>query len=236
MDSRMKTGKYKVILFDLDHTLWDYERNARKTLSDLFDTYLEGLNGIERPAFQDEFIRINDVIWEQYDRGEISRDDIRIVRFVEVLKLYGIDDQPLAHQMSMDYMKQGPYQPHLVPGAKELLDQLVEKYSLYVLTNGFEDVQNLKIRSSGITDYFKEIITSEKAGAKKPAPGVFEYALQRAGCSKEESVMVGDNLLTDIAGSINYGMDAVFYNPKKKEHNAPVKYEISHLLELSDIL
>jgi len=227
---------YKAVFFDLDHTLWDYDRNARITLNILYKKYLEGKNGIHPDVFLDEFIRINDIVWEKFDRGEISREDIRVKRFVEVLELFGIRDQKLAEMVSHEYMKLGPFQTHLMPNARELLDILREKYSLYVLTNGFDEIQHQKLHSAGITGYFKEIITSERVGNKKPAPDIFEYAVKDAGCPKEETIMVGDNLLTDMAGSIGYGIDCVFLNTKNKVHQVPVTHEIRDLRELLRIL
>lgn len=232
----MKQKIYKAIFFDLDHTLWDYDRNARITLKILYEKYLDGKNGINPDIFQEEFIRINDIAWEKFDRGEISREDIRIIRFVEVLALFGINEPELAETISHEYMKLGPFQSHLMPNTMELLEILSEKYSLYVLTNGFEDIQKQKLHSAGITGYFKEIITSERVGNKKPAPDIFEYAVNAAGCSKEETIMVGDNLLTDMAGSIGYGIDCVFLNTKNKVHQVPVTHEITDLGELLEIL
>jgi len=227
---------YKAVFFDLDHTLWDYDRNAKITLKLLYEKYLEGKNGMNSDVFLEEFIRINDIVWEKFDRGEISREDIRVIRFIELLELFGINDQSLAETISHEYMKLGPFQSHLMPNARELLEMLGEKYSLFVLTNGFEDIQQQKLLSAGIAGYFKEIITSERVGNKKPAPDIFEYAVKAAGCLKEETIMVGDNLLTDMAGSIGYGIDCVFLNTKNKVHQVPVTHEIKDLGELFGIL
>ena len=107
---------------------------------------------------------------------------------------------------------------------------------MYIITNGFDEIQGTKLTSAGIEKYFKDVITSEKAGHKKPAKEIFNYTLQLNGYQPDEAIMIGDNLLTDIAGARNASIDTVFYNANKIEHNTKVTHEITSLKELKSIL
>ncbi len=121
-------------------------------------------------------------------------------------------------------------------GTMEVLQYLHIKYSLHLITNGFEEVQHIKIREADIGKYFKTITTSEEAGVKKPDKQIFEYALEKAQAKISESLMIGDTLEVDIQGARNVGMDQVYYNPLKMDHTQAVSYEIGHLIELMEIL
>lgn len=224
---------YRCVFFDLDHTLWDYESNSEDALRELYDVYKLG----DRfPEFYKSFVKINTEIWDAYDRGLIERDVIRNERFDRIFQSVGIHNYDLSLQFSKDYINESPRKKNLVPHALELLDYLVEKYPLYIITNGFEEIQSTKIESSGITKYFKGIVTSARAGCKKPQKEIFEFALRENGFACHDSIMIGDNLLTDIAGARNASVDTVYYNPYKLPHQEPVTYEISSLKELISIL
>lgn len=233
----MKAKQYRCVFFDLDHTLWDYETNSKIALRDLYQQYnLASLGCCEFEKFYQGFVTINNAIWDQYDRGLIGKDVIRLERFHRVLKHAGLDNYDLSLKFSGDYISESPKMPHLVPHAKEILDYLSDKYSLYIITNGFEEIQGQKLASSGITGYFKGVVTSARAGYKKPQREIFDFALSENQFGSHESIMIGDNLLTDIAGARNASVDSVFYNPYRIEHQDEVTYEISHLKELENIL
>lgn len=230
-------SKYKCILFDLDHTLWDYESNCAETIDDLFHKYELKKRGVSSSAqFIEIFNKINTPLWDQYDRGEIHRDVIRFERFNRILLKVGIDDYPMSLKMSADYVAESPRKKNLMPFAIDILDYLHAKYTMYIITNGFDEIQGTKLASTGIEKYFKDVITSEKAGHKKPAKEIFDYTLQQNGYRPDEAIMIGDNLLTDIAGANNASIDAVFYNVNKIQHGAKVTHEISCLKELKGIL
>ena len=224
---------YRCVFFDLDHTLWDYETNSEEALHELFDEYR--LQGAFK-KFYNSFVKINTEIWDNYDRGLIGREVIRNERFDRIFRSIGINDYELSLQFSEDYIKLSPTKSHLVTHALEVLDYLYPRYPLYIITNGFEEIQSTKLESSGITRYFKGVITSARAGCKKPEKEIFEFALRENGFACSDSIMVGDNLLTDIAGARNASVDTVYYNPYKLSHQEPVTYEISSLKELTSIL
>jgi YjjG family noncanonical pyrimidine nucleotidase len=233
----MNRKEYKCVFFDLDHTLWDYETNSAEALSELYEQYkLDKLGSVAFDSFYQHFVIINTRIWDQYDRGEIHRDVIRNDRFNQVFLHSGIDNYELSLKFSADYINESPKKGNLVPHAREVLDYLKEKYPLYIITNGFEEIQGTKLASSGIAGYFDAVITSARAGHKKPSREIFDFALNENGYYSHESIMIGDNLLTDIAGARNASIDQVFYNPKEIDHQEQVSYEIRSLKELTSFL
>lgn len=229
--------KYSCVLFDLDHTLWDYDSNCAEALRDLHGEYkLRERSNHSFEMFLNAFITINTELWDQFDRGEIHRDVIRYERFHRILLEVGIDDYFLSLELSKQYVLQSPRKKNLVPNALEILDYLSLKYPLTIITNGFADIQATKLSSSGITKYFDLVVTSEKVGHKKPAKEIFEYALRHRKADPSEAIMIGDNLLTDIQGAKNAGVDDVFFNPSKKTHSNEVFMEITDLAELKSVL
>lgn len=229
--------KYKCVFFDLDHTLWDYETNSEEALRELYNKYGlcdKGCTPFDH--FYQGFVRINNEIWDAHDRGWVSKDVIRNERFHRVFLHAGIDDYRLSLDFSAEYIAESPKKKNLVAHAKDTLDYLHPRYPLYIITNGFEEIQATKMASSGITDYFKGVVTSARAGSKKPEKEIFEFALKENGFVCSDSIMIGDNLLTDIAGARNASVDAVFYNPYRLPHDQAVTYEISSLKELTQIL
>lgn len=229
--------KYKTIFFDLDHTLWDYNTNSKDTLLELFDDYKLEQKGVTSfDQFNKMFNTVNEELWSLYDRELITSDVIRQTRFKRILEHFEIFDLSLTEQISRDYLDSCPQKAALVPGAIEVLDYLSEKYSLSIITNGFEEIQAIKLASGKIMHYFDHVITSQQAGCKKPAKEIFSYALGLNNHNSHEAIMIGDNLLTDIAGAKNADVDAVFYNPDKVSHASTITHEISSLKELLQIL
>ncbi len=229
---------YKCVLFDLDHTLWDYETNCAEALHELYHSYQLKDFGVETfEAFHSTFVSINTNLWDRYDKGEIHRDIIRFERFDRILKKMGVDNYTLSLQLSDDYINESPKKKNLMPGAKDMLDYLFHaNYPLYIITNGFDEIQSTKLASSGIEKYFLEVVTSQKAGHKKPAKEIFHYALSKSGFTPHQAIMIGDNLITDIGGAKNAAIDAVYFNPHKTMHSENVHYEIQSLNQLLSIL
>ncbi|MBK5277592.1 MAG: YjjG family noncanonical pyrimidine nucleotidase [Bacteroidia bacterium] len=228
---------YKCVLFDLDHTLWDYETNSAATLRELFIYHRLNEKGIS--SFEDlftTFVEINTHLWDQYDTGKIHKDVIRFERFHKILLALGIDDYDLSLTLSNDYVSESPKKGALMPNAIAILDHLKANYPLYIITNGFEEIQSTKLTSSGIIHYFESVVTSARAGHKKPAKEIFEFTLAENGFSASEAIMVGDNLLTDIAGARNASIATVYFNPNKIVHQEKVDYEIQDLMELKNII
>ena len=229
--------KYEHVFFDLDRTLWDTDKNAADTLRYLVVKYKLNERGIENvDEFVNEFNILNEHFWTLYGQDKISKDQLRLQRFVDILKKYNIKDYTLCHNLSNDFTAITPKRSGLIDGAKDMLDYLKHKYHLHILTNGFNEIQKIKLRHSGIRNYFKKMITAEDAEAKKPHKDFFTYALSKTGASKSNCIMVGDNVEIDIVGAINSNISSIFYNPLKVEHNYTPDHEIKHLLELKKIL
>lgn len=224
------------MIFDLDHTLWDYDKNCAEAIHELYiknELKKKGISSAEK--FLEVFMKMNMQMWDQYDMGIIDRDVIRYQRFHRILLALGVDDYQLSLSMSSEYVSLSPTKKHLLPNAKEILDYLEKKYNLLIITNGFDEIQTVKLASSGISGYFDQVITSETAGHKKPAKEIFEYALAD-NYQATDVIMIGDNLNTDIKGAANAGIDSAYFNPAKKPHQHKMKYEISNLIELKSIL
>jgi len=226
--------KYQHIFFDLDHTLWDFERNSNETLQELHQSYLDA-EQIPLDAFIEVFHRINAQLWHLHDTFQISAQELRESRFQLIFKAFDFHQPTLAQAFGETYLAQTPYKSHLLPKAKEVVEYLYAKYPLHIITNGFPDIQRIKMQSGGILGYFREIVTSAEAGCKKPETGIFTYLLHKLDTQAQDCIMIGDNLLTDIAGAKQAGIDAVFYNPKQNTSQTDT-LEIACLGELMDIL
>ncbi|CAL2101959.1 Haloacid dehalogenase [Tenacibaculum sp. 190130A14a] len=222
----------KHIFFDLDHTLWDFDKNSKLTFKQIFEEQQIDLN---IDVFLEVYMPINFEYWRLYREDKIEKEALRYGRLKDTfdqLKFSATDD--LIHQISHDYISYLPNYNYLIDGTIELLEYLKPKYELHIITNGFEEVQNLKLEESGIKKYFNEIITSEEVGVKKPNVKVFEYAFERAACLAHESIMIGDSYEADVLGGINAGMLAVYFNPEKKEENGVLS--IAKLSQLKQYL
>ncbi len=228
---------YKSIFFDLDHTLWDYETNSMDTLVELYDQYQLDKRGV--PSITDFFIqfkRVNHELWDLYDTGKIDSGVIRRERFKQVLEAFDAYEQNLSENISHDYLHTCPTKSKLMPHALETVEYLAGKYSLTIVTNGFEDIQQTKLKSMNLYAHFDHVITSQRAGAKKPSREIFDFALSTNAIAAPQAIMIGDNLKTDIAGARNAAIDTVFFNPESSQHTELVNHEITGLKELCDLL
>jgi YjjG family noncanonical pyrimidine nucleotidase len=229
--------KYCTVFFDLDHTLWDYETNSCATLTELHDHYKLHEKGItDLRAFHDQFRTVNNELWDLFDTGRIASDVIRKERFRRILGHFGVADEKLDRDLSSDYLDQCPRKGQLMPYATEVLDYLTGRYRLTVITNGFDEIQQLKMAAGNLHGYFDHIITSQKAGHRKPAREIFEFALQHNDTQCHEAIMIGDNLITDVGGARGAHIDAVFFNSEQRAHDEQPEFEITSLLELKRIL
>lgn len=228
---------YKHLFFDLDHTLWDFDRNSAESLTELYETFQLADAGItSAEEFSRHFIAVNRKLWADYDKNLIEHTYIRQHRFPLVYQSLGVDASAVKHDLNAEYLRLLPRKPHLLESAREVLNALQGRYTMHVITNGFTEIQAIKMDSAEIAHYFTHVVTSENANAKKPDPLVFQYALQAAGADVSESLMIGDNYEADIMGGKSVGMDTVFYNPEGLVvANAPT-YDIRHWRELLAIL
>ncbi len=237
--NRIFTGmKYRHIFFDLDHTLWDFEANAKKTLKFLYEHFALNEKGVSPfDIFYERYLRHNEKLWERYRKGFIRSDELRWKRMWHTLLDDRIGDELLAHALAKEFLNQLPNRNILFPYTHEILQYLKEKnYSLHLITNGFDDVQWNKIKTSKIDQYFSQVVTSELTMSVKPNKAIFEYALNAANTSPEESIMIGDNIEADILGAQGVGMDQVFVNYLNVTPDITPTYTITHLKQLEEIL
>lgn len=206
--------QYKHIFFDLDHTLWDFERNSNLAFQQIFK---EQLFSIDFDAFMKEYVPINFKYWRLFREEKVSKEELRYKRLKETFDAlkYSVSDAVI-NQTAKDYLDYLPNYNHLIEGTIEVLNYLKPKYNLHIITNGFKEVQNKKIEASNIKQYFDVIVTSESVGVKKPNPKIFEFALKEANAKPEESIMVGDSFEADVLGSLAMKMQPIFYSEISK--------------------
>ena len=230
------TKIYKNIFFDLDRTLWDFETNSKETLNELFYKYKLNSKIEKFDEFFDVYEKINEKYWDLYRKGKISKEYLRTNRFNSTLKFFDINDFKLSEKFGIDYIKISPQKNNLFAGTIDILEYLYTKYNLYIITNGFKEVQFIKLRNSNLDKYFKKVFTSEMVGVQKPNSKFFEYAIKHTNSRKTESIVVGDDLKVDILGAKNFGIDQIYFNPKRKKHNQNINFEINNLIEIKNIL
>lgn len=229
--------KYKHIFFDLDHTLWDFDKNSTETLLELYTKYSLSTLGVKSfHEFHSAYKERNEMMWDEYRLGKIDKETLRDKRFTFTFWDLGLDPETAPSGLSEDYIKLSPSRKHLFPHTHEILSYLKEKYVLHIITNGFQEAQHIKMESSDLNKYFKEIIISEHTGFKKPDIRIFEFSEKLANANSEECMMIGDGLEVDVLGAMNAGWDAVFFNPGKTPHKEILNYEINSLDELKNIL
>ncbi len=229
--------QYQHIFFDLDRTLWDFDKSAFQTFEEIYKNFHLKERGVASFAeFVSQYRKNNDMLWRYYRRGEIKKEILSVQRWEITLHDFNIDDLPLAVEIAEHYVKESPLKVNLFPHTLEILDYLKEKYRLHLITNGFEEVQQTKLSASDLRRYFRQIITSEEAGAKKPDKRIFEYALQKSGATTAESIMIGDDLDVDIQGAKNVEMDQILVNHAGIEHEVKPTYEVFGLEEIRGIL
>jgi YjjG family noncanonical pyrimidine nucleotidase len=229
----MKHTIIKDVFFDLDHTLWDFDKNSELT----FERILKRNHPtIETKVFIDKYVPINQACWKLYQYDKITHGELRYNRLkysFDALN-YAISDEEI-ETIAQEYIQRLPDNNHLFDGTFEVLEYLNQKYRLHIITNGFAEVQYKKLTNSNIGSYFQTITNSEMAGVKKPNPVIFEYALDLAKANKESSIMIGDSLEADVEGALNAGFDAIFFNESKKQVEKGIK-QVNHLLELKKYL
>jgi putative hydrolase of the HAD superfamily len=230
--------QYSHIYFDLDHTLWDFDRNSEEALCELYDTHSMGDWGIESAlVFIEKYRTINRHMWDLYHKKLIDKVTLRENRFINTLHELGVDEKWHPKNLWDQYLSIAPSKTHLFPNTLEVLEYLQQKgYDLSIITNGFKEVQHLKISNSGLEKFFANVFISEDIGWQKPEAEIFRHAMQATGGIPESSIMIGDTLDTDILGAQNAGIDQVFFNPAKLPHEAEPTYEIHSLPQLKELL
>ncbi|MBU3009868.1 YjjG family noncanonical pyrimidine nucleotidase [Polaribacter vadi] len=226
--------KIQHIFFDLDHTLWDFEKNSALALQKVFDK--QNIN-LSLDKFLEVYKPINLEFWRLFRNEEVTKSELRYGRLKNTFDAlnYTISDD-LIDTIAIEYIEFLPHFNFLFDGTFEILDYLKAKYKLHIITNGFEEVQLLKMKSSNIIDYFDVIVTSESVGVKKPNPKVFTHSLELANAKKENSIMIGDSIEADVLGAINVGMQAIHCNFDSKVINAKNFKSVTNLLEIKQYL
>ncbi|SOD19727.1 YjjG family noncanonical pyrimidine nucleotidase [Pedobacter xixiisoli] len=223
----------KHIFFDLDHTIWDFDRNAHETLMELYEVHqLKELGLTSAENFIATYTVNNHQLWAQYHVGKITKEALRQERFRKTFLDLGLQPEVIPANFESDYVAMGPTKTNLFDGAEKVLAYLQTKYHLHIISNGFKEAVVTKMTVSNLNPYFKNVVISEDVGVNKPDKAIFEYALNLAQAQKQESIMIGDSLEADIYGAQNFGMRAIFFNPLKANKPDDVNEQIHHLEEL----
>ncbi|MDP2423408.1 MAG: YjjG family noncanonical pyrimidine nucleotidase [Bacteroidales bacterium] len=233
----MLKNNYTHIFFDLDHTLWDFDTNTRLTFDEILANlglYESGIPNID--AFILVYSKHNKALWDQYKKGEIEKALLSYLRFELTLKEFSVQNIGMAKQIAEDYNRISPTKTVLIPGSLEVLEYLRPKYELGLITNGFDEIQFVKIEKAGLNRFFKWVVTSEEAGAKKPDPAIFYYTLQKTGANAETSLYIGDEPDTDIPGALLAGIDQILLCDHCPEHTLKATHTIACLRDLLTLL
>ncbi len=233
----MQKKEYQHLFFDLDRTLWDFNANSETVLQQLFRDYQLIFYFGSFLFFKTRFEYHNSRLWNIYYRNGITKEKLVYQRFYITLKEAGYDNLELSKQIASDYIELSPLQTKLFPFVHETLKVLKQRgYQLHIITNGFNEVQGRKLNNSNLENYFTHVITSEDAGANKPSLQIFKYALTISNATPQNSLMIGDDLNTDIAGAINAGIDQIYFNYLQQNHQSKPTYEVTKLIDILEIL
>lgn len=230
--------KYEHIFFDLDHTIWDFEANAKETLQDIFlinKLDEKGITDFEK--FVEFYSYHNKLLWSKYTKGLIKQEELKWKRMYLALLEFKIANEELAKKMGVDFTTILPHKIHLFYYSVEILQYLKNKnYKLHLITNGFDELQTLKLKNTNIQNYFNCVITSEACNSLKPNKEIFDYALNKANATLTNSIMIGDNIEADIEGAINAGLDTIYINHLNYEIYKRANYTVFDLKALENIL
>lgn len=222
----------KHLFFDLDNTLWDFDRNSKAVLEQLYaENDLATKLNTDFKTFHDFYYKKNDELWHLYYFNKIKKEELRYKRFHDTFLNFGYDNLDLGKGISEAYVNISPYSRHLKDGCMEVLEYLNSDYSLHIITNGFAEVQNIKIDNCGLRPYFKEIIISEEHGLTKPHLDIFRLAEKMVNTTSDKCTMIGDNWVSDIEGAIGAGWKAIYYNESPPNKNS----EISSIRSLHEL-
>jgi putative hydrolase of the HAD superfamily len=221
------------VFFDLDHTLWDFEKNSALTFEKIFK-----LNKIDVNLndFLEHYVPINFKYWKLYREAHITKEVLRFERLDVTFKAINVSLQKdVIHKLSVDYVKYLSTFNFLIEGTIDILEYLKGSYRLHIITNGFDEVQHKKMAQSNIINYFETTTNAELAGVKKPNSKIFDYALHLANTKANKSIMIGDSLEADVDGALKMGMDAIFYNPDNSNFDKGIN-SISKLIDIKHYL
>lgn len=228
---------YAHIFFDLDHTLWDFDKNAEETLNELYHSYKLNDVGLKSATvFIETYTKNNHQLWADYHLGKITKEALRETRFKKTFLDLGLSPELIPLQFEDDYVNICPTKTNLFPHTHETLTYLQDKYELHLISNGFKESTEYKVKNTFLTPYFKNVIISEVVGINKPDKAIFQYAIDKANTTAGQSLMIGDSIEADIRGALNFGMDAIYFNPNFTALPSDVNWHINHLEELINLL
>ena len=214
----IETNRIEHIYFDLDDTLWDFDKNSLRVLQNLFNEGELGLKlNTDFETYLAAYKKKNNELWQAYNEKNISKEELRDRRFHETFLQFGYNNFGLSKEVSEAYIRISPYGTELKKGSIELLEKLSENYRLHIITNGFKEVQLTKIEQCGLQKYFDLIIISEDVGYNKPDVRIFREAERMGNTQSRACLMIGDNFNTDITGAKNAGWQSVWYNPEQNK-------------------
>lgn len=232
--------KTRQLFFDLDRTLWDFETNSKHALQFLFDKFHLKDSIDHFIHFHKVYVRINSELWQFYGSGKLKKEDLRTERFRKTLAHFTIFNEELVEALSAGYIEYSPFQTALFPGAHQMLEELKnENYRLHIITNGFKEVQHIKLENSNLTPYFETVLCSEEVGMNKPSREIFRYAQELTTCKAKHAIMIGDDMKADVIGALNAGWSAIHFDPEKKiakERSVPRIRSLSEIPETISLL
>lgn len=231
----MKIKNIKHIFFDLDNTLWDFEKNSREALLHLFSEHnIQEHCKTNFDGFIEIYEAINHELWHLYSLQQTTKEELRYQRFHKAFLHFNYDNLPLSHQWADDYLKISPYKTHLIDGAMDVLLHLKDNYKLHIITNGFKEVQHIKLDYSNLKSFFEHIIISEEHGFNKPDIKIFDLAQSLTNSQFHECVMIGDNYDTDILGALNAQWKAIYLSNNQKKNDDANFSQIERLIQLKE--
>lgn len=224
------------IFFDLDHTLWDFERNAHETITELLVEYRPQIGVyLDGDHFFEGYSRINRALWDAFERGEIPMSALRQGRWEQAFERMDVQAGEWLVDFALDYQQRCPGKPHLMAGTVEVLAALKADFRLGIISNGITANQERKLRSAGIREFFDDLITIDLAGFPKPDPRIFSFALERAGVPASRAMHIGDSYQSDVLGAHAAGFSVIFFNPEGDANPAAFP-EAGHMNELLDLI
>ena len=230
-------NRYKHIFFDLDHTIWDFDKNAEETLYELYHSYELKALGLNSPEkFIETYTLNNHSLWAEYHLGKISKEHLREERFKKTFTDLGVDPGRIPVSFENDYVRICPTKTNLFPEVHETLSYLHAKYKLHLISNGFKESTEMKLERNDLGRYFKNVIISEVVGVNKPDQAIFAFALNIAKAEKSHSLMIGDSIEADIRGAMGFGIEAIYFNPLNKERPQDIIHQVVHFEQLRGIL
>lgn len=221
------------LFFDLDRTLWDFDQNSKQALIQLFSEAKLHQSSLDFEEFHDHYVDVNARLWKAYGQKEISKEHLRNERFRKTLEKWKLDDEKLVTHFSDGYVEISPKQTILFPNTIETLEELKQSgYIMHIITNGFQEVQYIKLENCKLKSYFDIIVCSEEIGINKPAAEIFHYSMKKANTTAENSTMIGDDFEVDILGAERVGMRTFHFNPQINESQIKHVNQITNLGQL----